>query len=189
MSGGSHTLIVYANDTLGNTNSSSVTFFINTITESATYSTPIMETETGTFILNITADSITSFNSSLIYNGTERATTYNDLGYSNSSFVMVPTGNISFYWDYWLNGINYNSSTYYQIVNPIETLNVTSGNCMAGLSPAMCWDFKDEGNLTTYAENVDYNFKYGITNSSSKSIYGSISNTTGFCLCVNSTIL
>lgn len=188
ITGGSHTFIVYANDTFNNENSSSVTFFLNTIAENATYDTTAVETQETTISLNLTANNITSFNSTLVYNGTARATTYNANGYSNSTFIITPVGNISFYWNYNLNGINYNSSTYYQFVTALETLNVTSGSCSGGLTNAMCWDFKAENNLTTLTADVDYNFKYGITNSSSKQVYGSFSAISNMCLCINSTI-
>jgi|TARA_Y100000310_G_scaffold3988_1_gene4898 hypothetical protein len=190
---GYHNITYYANDSVGNENNTISTFFINYIVENVTYDNPVIEGENQTITLNITATEITQFNGTLIYNGTTYNTTtssYNSTYGTLSTTLLTPSVNLTdlkvFYWNYTLNNISYNSSTYNQTINFINISVATS--CSAGLSPSMYWDFKVEENLTAVTAGIDYNFKFGITNSSYKEIYGSLDNISGFYLCVNSTI-
>ena len=190
---GTHNLAWYANDTLGNEASSYVSFFINYIQENASYPDPAIEAETYPINLTINATELNNLSGTLYYNGT----TYNatssvagDVGTLNTNLFIEPVTETtlkSFYWNYTLNGINYSSSTYNHTIYFITPINV-SASCSAGLASAMCFDFKDEMNLTALSGNIDYNFKFGISNSSLKEVYGSLTNASDFCLCVNSTV-
>ena len=61
-------------------------------------------------------------------------------------------------------------------------------SCIGGLTPAMCWDYKDEENLTSLNASIDYNFEINLTNSSVLKIFGSHDNINATCFCVNSTL-
>lgn len=186
-------IIIYANDTAGNEAEDRVSFFINYIQENASYIDPAIEGETYNFNLTLNATFLDSLSGIIYYNGTsynasssiagEIGTLSTDLTMSNVSANELRT----FYWNYTLNGENYTSSTYNHTVLFITPLNVST-TCSAGLASAMCFDFKDEQNLTALNGDLDYNFKFGISNSSYKEVYGSLSNASNFCLCVNSTI-
>ena len=190
---GTHNLAWYANDTLGNEASSYVSFFINYIQENASYPDPAIEAETYPINLTINATELNNLSGTLYYNGTAYNATSSvagNIGTLNTNLFIEPVTETtlkSFYWNYTLNGINYSSSTYNHTIYFITPINV-SASCSAGLASAMCFDFKDEMNLTALSGNIDYNFKFGISNSSLKEVYGSLTNASDFCLCVNSTV-
>ncbi|OQY40977.1 MAG: hypothetical protein B6229_00295 [Spirochaetaceae bacterium 4572_7] len=191
LEGGEHTLIYYANDTAGNFNYSAVTFYLNYVFENASYTDPGVVGESYDFSLNLTASVLDSYNGTFFYNGTEQTTSESNL--SNvitltSSTTLTGMGNVSFYYQYGLNGVLYNSSTYYHIVNEIQNLSIVEGQtCPAGLSPALRYDFKNEQNDSTLNATIDYIFRYGITNNTLKSTYGNLIHT-DLTICINSTV-
>lgn len=191
-SGGDKTIYVFANDTTGHNGTAQTTFFLNSIQRNATYTTPALEGTSTILYFNLTASSISSFNGSLYWNGTR----YNATATNNGTYGILTTGlnlpsissnqNISLYWDYWLNGINYNSSTYYQIIYYLTPINVTSLSCV---DKALRFDIQDEENLSALYANVNYNFRFGTpANNTYKTIYGSLTNVTTFYLCINATV-
>lgn len=192
-SGGDKFISIWANDTLGNENNTNVSFFLNYVTENASYPNPAIESETYSLNLTINATEISSFTGTLYYNGTAyTASSSNNgtVGILNTSLfidAVNATTTKTFYWNYTLNGLNYSSVTYNHtiyFINPIEV----SASCSAGLASAMCFDFKNELNLTSLSGDINYNFKFGITNSSLKESYGSLTGISNFCLCVNATV-
>ncbi len=193
LGGGYNTIIYYANDTLGNENSNSTTVFINTVIVNATYNDPILEGENQTITLNITATDLNQLNGTLIYNGTSYNTTasFNSTVGGLHSVIVPPNVTetvtiYNFYWSYSLNNVSYNSSIYNQTINLI---NITvASTCPIGLDSSMYWDFKLEENLTAVTGDINYNFKVGNVNSSFKNVFGSLSNVSGFYLCINTTV-
>ena len=190
-SGGSKTIFFYANDTLGNENSTSTTFLLNYIQESATYGTTIIETQNHSIILNITATEIISFNATFYYNGTEYTPTIVTTGNTSiiTSTLTAPsiTANdlVYFNWTYTINGIDYNSSNYNQTIMFLTPINITSESCV---DKTLRFDIQDEVNLSALNGDVEYNFKYGLSNGSLKSVFGSLTNVTTFYLCINATV-
>jgi len=190
---GDYNLYWYANDTHGNEASEPVSFSINYLQENVSYPNPAIEGETYPINITLNATELNSLNGTLYYNGTAYNTTSSisgSIGTLNTNlFIEAVTTNTvkTFYWNYTLNGENYTSSTYNHTIYFINPINVTT-SCSAGLSPSMCFDFKDELNLTALSGDIDYNFKFGISNSSYKEIYGALDSASNFCLCVNSTI-
>lgn len=186
-SGGNKVIYVFANDTLGNENGTSTSFLINYIQESASYQEQVIEAEAHSVHLNLTASEINSFNGTLYYNGTAYSATASNNGtYATLSTALTApsvsvTQNLSFYWTYNLNGVDYNSSTYSQRIIYLTDI-VVSASCN---DKALRFDIQDEENLTAIYGSVEYNFKFGISNSSYKEVYGSLSNVTTFYACIN----
>jgi len=192
-SAGSNNLYLYVNDSAGNTNSTAITFFINLINVNSSYVSPVIESQPQQIYLNVSATAINALNGTLFYNGTTISSTasYNDTsGYLIADFT-TPSTNMSyeapFFWNYTLNGVDYTTNLYNQSIYFMVPMNV-SLSCVNGYSPAMCFDFADENNLTKHTANIDYNFQFGaFDNPNYKETYGSFTDAESFCLCVNST--
>lgn len=185
--GGNKTIYIYANDTVGNENSTSITFLFNLVSENTSYDNPTIEGENNTLYLNLTATQIDTLAATVYWNGTgyTATSTHNGTyGVLTASFLnplVTSNQNVSMYWTYNLSGTLYNSSTYYQTVNYLTPL-VVSASCT---DKAINFTLKDEGNLSAIYGNIEYNFKYGVANSSLKEVYGSLTNVTEFYACIN----
>lgn len=195
LTSGYHNITYYANDSLGNLGTATATYFLNYVTADLNSSEAVFEFQNQTIKYLINASLISSLNSSLIWNGTVYPTTtsYNSSNGLLSASFLTPsfpnnkTENVTFYFNYSLNGVIYNTANYSQLVVYITPLQVEADKCTT-LSPAMCWDFKNELNQSAEVnQTINYNFKFGVSNSTQKSVYGTISPVTTFCLCVNST--
>ena len=190
-SGGYKTIYVFANDTLGNTNGTKTTFLLNYIQEDTIYEDPIIEKEINTIVLNITASEINSINATLHYNGTNYATTLTNQSttFLLTTILIAPLVNantlVYLNWSYNLNGVDYNSSGYNQTIYIITPINITSADCV---HKALRFDIKDEKNSSALYGDVEYNFKYGISNNTLKEIYGSLTNVTTFYICINASV-
>jgi hypothetical protein len=97
-----------------------------------TYNTPVYETSTQSFVLNVSMDSGENVAVTLIYNGTPYSTSLSQNGDTRvyTSSLNVPTitdstENKSFYWTI-VGSVNSNTTTYVQTVNKIF-LNTTTG--------------------------------------------------------------
>ena len=197
LSEGNHTIQVYGNDSFSRNSTVIREFLINTIQSIIpSYVNPAFEYDTIYFTLNITAPSITSFNGTFTYNNTLYYPTviYNSTRGTLISQINVTDLNVDvstryFWWNFSLNGYNkYNASTYSHVVKKIPAL-YTNISCISDLQRAMCWDFKEENNLTqTNADEINYNFQYGILNTTHTKNYGTLTNISSFCLCINSTV-
>ena len=188
--GGYKTIYAFANDTFGNENTTSTTYLINYIQENAIYETTIIEGESHSVILNITASDILTLNATLHYNGTDYSPTIVETGNTSliTSTFTVPTITqnelIYFNWTYTLNGIDYNSSNFNQTLIFLTPL-VISASCD---DKALKFDLQDEGNLSALTGDIKYNFKYGISNGSLKTVHGSLTGVTTFYACINATV-
>ena len=190
-SAGTKVIYVFVNDTLGNVNDTSTSFLINYIQENATYETTIVEGDTATVVLNITATELSTFNGTLHYNGTDYTPTISTgsvtglLTYSIATPPVEANELIYFNWTYNLNGIEYDSSNYNQTILYLTPINITSASCV---HKALRFDLQDEINLSAVTGDIKYNFKFGTSNSSYKEVYGSLTGVTNFYVCVNATV-
>lgn len=189
-SGGNHTIIFYANDTLNQINSITRNFFINSVSYVVNYSSSVVEGENTTIYFNITASELTQANATINYNGTNYQMILSGSNGTSARFYRIITapsvnadGIILFNISYYLNGNIYNTTNYSQIIYNIP--NMTVGSC----SPAaFTFNLVDEETLNSIVGDFEYNFYYGLSNSSFSRTYGKITNSSGFSLCVNTTI-
>jgi len=153
-----------------------LSFLINYVQENAVYNSTVVEGETTTLILNVTASEITTFNGTIRYNGTDYTPTLtNDstealLTYTLTAPVVSANTLVYFNWSYTLNGVAYNSSEHNHTIIYLTPL-VISTSCD---DKAIRFDIVDEENLTALYGEIDYNFKYGLSNGTLKSVYGNI---------------
>lgn len=173
---GWHEIIIYTNDTLGNQNSTSVSFFINAISYSAIYNATTIETATETIKLNLDATSISAITGNLIYdNSAKTTTTASSSTYANfTSSITTPgvSGATAkeFYWNLTLNSLNFNTTKFTQIIDSITPLNVSYTG--TGLNMSKVFNFYDEENgsvLTGFDASI--NIKYGNAANSSFKTY------------------
>jgi len=186
--GGDKTINIFANDSAGNQNKTSTNFLLNYLVVDTDYTTPILETSLTTYILEINATEINSFNGTFYWNNTNYTATPS----FTSTYATLTTGltmpsvatnqvvNLS--WNFNLNGINYNSSIYQQQVSNLEPL-IFSSSCV---DKALRFDIQDEQNLTALYGTINYNFKFGTANNPNiDEIYGTLNNVTTAYLCLN----
>ena len=169
------------------------------IENSQTFNNITYETASETFILNMSYDSndYPIISAILNYNGTEYSGIKNGSGnniifYTSLGIPLVSSQiDIPFYWTISLT--NSTTTTYYNSTSNNQTINIinpleVAHSCSTGFSPSMFFDFKDERNLTSHNASINYNFRFGLSGSVYKEIYGSLDNINHFYLCVNSTI-
>jgi len=190
-SSGNQTIIFYANDTLGNENSTELNFFVNYVVEDTTFEDPVIEGNPTNIYLNISATEINSFNGTLYWNNTAyTASSDYDLtnGVLNTTLIVplvLVNTNVNISWIYNLNGVEYNSSVYNHTIYFLTSINITNLDCS---DKALRFDIQDEENLTALYGDIEYNFQYGLTNNSLKTVYGSLTNVTTFYVCINASI-
>ena len=181
---GNNTIRVWANDTAGNLNSSSVTFTPGIIVNNIVSNPITLISSNESFFINVYGATSAKIN----YNGTIRTATLTD-NIANISFI-VPSA-VANYTFYWIldNGI-YNTSVFYQNTTALQEINVSNGTCAAGLSTAFYFDFKDEQNLSSLTDtNVNYNIQYGTNgNNLIMNTSGSFTNIKNISICINSSI-
>jgi len=196
LGGGNHTLTIWVNDSIGRISSNTTTFTINFVNYTASYPDPAIEGATYNFTLNVNASLLTNLNGTLYYNNTAYATIVNVNGTIGTlrteltAPAVTTTKNITFYWNYTLNGNNYTTITYGHIVNYLTDI-VVNTTCVSGLAKALCFDIADERNRTFMNNtDVDYNLQFGIGNITYKTVNGSFNTgaSAEFCICINSTL-
>ena len=191
---GSHTWIVYVNDTAGNFNSKSVTFTLIRITLTPQYQDPAVEDFNYNITLNVSATLINTLNATFYYNNT----LYYPIVTFNSTFgqlrTLITTPKVSantlvpFNWTVTINSENF-TTNYSHTVYFITPITFENNTCSAGLSEAICFTFADEQNLSALSmDSVNYNFQFGVSNSTYKTVNGTLTNNLKTCLCINSTV-
>lgn len=139
LSNGDTNLILYVNDTAGNTISQSVDYDSYIFENSQTYSSTTTEGATETFIINISYNDVSYLNSQayLIYNGTSYLASRSGSSgtYIFSKTIDIPiaqeTVNYTFYWSIGINNGTYNyynSSENSQVINDINIDDCSSYN-------------------------------------------------------------
>jgi len=193
LTAGYHNITYYANDTLGHTSSSNSNFYINIISENfSSFTDPAIQGESYTYSVNITPTLLNTYNGSLFYNGTERTTTISNLSnvitLTATGIEALNVGNVSFYFQYDLNGNRYNTTFYSHMVYAIPAPTVLAGSsCTAGLDKSLYYDFKNEQNDSILNVTSNYIFRYGISNNTLQTQSGTII-APNFSVCINSTI-
>lgn len=190
LAGGNKTIYAFANDTFGNQHVENTTFLLNYIQENAIYDSSVIEGENYTVALNISASYLSSINGTLLYNGIE----YNVTVTTNGNNALLTTNltapdlnenlEISFNWTFNLNGVDYNSSNYEMIIFELTPL-FFSASCD---DKALRFDIQDEANLSSLTGDIEFNFKYGISNATANEVFGSLSGVSTFYACINATV-
>ncbi len=81
-----------------------------------------------------------------------------------------------------------NTTEHTQTITPITDLNVVGGAfCYNGLSNSLTFDLQKEVGFDTFIGNISYNFVYGLSDSSSRTVYGNITNNNSLSVCINNT--
>lgn len=113
----------FANDTFGNQNSTSTSYFLNYIVPAMTITTPIAEGESHTIYFNVNASSIYQTNATVNYNGTAYPMTLisNDGTHAYFSKTLIAplvtaNTNISVNVDYFVNGVSGSTASQNQTV-------------------------------------------------------------------------
>lgn len=187
---GSKVIYIWANDTVGNENSTSVSFSLNYISPSLTYTPELTEGDANRVYFNITATSISTISANLSYNETNFTMTelsnngtyavfYSDLF---APYVDADTYvNILAY--YLLDGAFNATSTSTQLVHNLSELTFSPSPCT---DLAYNFTLRDETNLTGLNGTFSYNFAYGTdTNNSISHAYGEIINSHNLYVCGN----
>jgi len=136
---GIYNLTFWANDSVGNTNSSFIEWVYNIVANSETYNNQTYETASETFVINTTASSsLTSAN--LFYNSVSHSSTKSGTVFTSTFDIPKSLGNKEFYWDFTYAGDSIVSTTHNQTVN--ETVFIY---CNASYTtPFLNVSFKDE---------------------------------------------
>ncbi|MDD4761722.1 MAG: hypothetical protein PHZ25_01730 [Candidatus Pacebacteria bacterium] len=182
-----------ANDTLGNTNSTLLSYYINLLNYSVGNPVNKIEGQNNTFYFNVSATYLGTPSAYLIWNNTNYTMALlnnNGTLAQYRSYFTAPSVtadyNATFNYSYNVAGTNYNSGNYYQTIYNIPSLNVTNVSCSG---KAYNFTLKDEANLSSITGTFDYNFWYGTAdNSSVVRTYGTLTNVNPFYVCINDTI-
>jgi len=193
ITGGDYTVYYYANDTLNQLATTSVDFSVNYLQSSFEFDNTVVEAGDTTFYFNITATDLTQANASLYYNNTYYPMSVSLSNTTTARFYKTLTAplveadtilpiNVS----YFLNSVAYNTSTTNLTIYNIPALNITAGLCEG--TPVYWFDLKNEENLSTISGDFEYNFYYGLDNSSMVRTYGKVTGATNFSICTNTSI-
>lgn len=220
VAGGTYTVVVYANDTAGNINSTTIINTIYYTSSPLTFTPTVIEGEQDYFYYNVTSSgsSLNITNVTLVYNnvfydmlafsGTTTNTTSCGNGKSSKGggCVIIQGGtnytypffinisaplvnsdtNFSLYAYYVANEASGNTVNNSQIVYNIPNLTISAGSSCT--TRAFNFALYDEENLSLINGIFDYNFYYGLSNSSLVRTYGTITGVNNFSVCYNSTI-
>jgi len=195
-----YTIILWANDTVSNVGSETITLAPLISVTNETYSDTSYDTTIEEFeiFFDYNSSVYLSLTANIVYNGTNytgTVTTGDNSAVVNRS-VSIPsvpaTTDLEFYWEIYLNDGStiyvVQSSHHNQTVSPLPGINITTDECSAGTFKSLYYDFKDAENLTSMNASIAYNFKFGISSLQNKTVNGEITNTPSFHICINNTI-
>jgi len=168
---GNRTLILYANDTLNNINSDSISWNYSIFENSRTFNPTGYETDNENFSINITLGTdFTTVFGYLIYNGiSHTASRFGDTFYTIAS---LPSTTSNFYWSFYNTTFTINTSSSSQSSTPINfqscnaTTNVTYVN----------FTLKDENTLSTLNGSFFALFNYWLGDGNVKNNYSYANN-------------
>ena len=189
---GWNTIKLFANDSSGNEANDKVSFLINVVNYSVTYTSSVIETATTDILINFTASGITTLAANLTWNGVVyEMTTLNNATAGGSNYTLTlpeisSDTTFNFTIDYNIDGTAASTGNYEQRVYNIPDP-VISADC----APASInFSILDEVNLTTIGNNtIDYNFAYGTSgNNTHNRIFGKLTNVKEFHVCINTTL-
>lgn len=184
----------YGNDTIGNENSDSVSFFINFVNYSVDYLSSMLESTSHVIYINISASNLTGLSGNITYNHTVYALneSFNNGTYAvlqrNFSAPYVSNDTVlQFEINFSVDTAELNTSIYNQTIYNVQPLTVQAAPCTPA---AYNFTLYNELNLSTIGNGVfNYNFKYGTEDNSTLSEdFGQISSTEDFYVCFNDTI-
>lgn len=193
----------YVNDTVNLVTASNETnFYVSqVIPKAVNFSRAVVEGENNTIRFNVTLSKrkplplSTTANATLHYNGLKYPMTLvsssdDGVGYnfSFSATVPAPLVEVNSYRDfnitYYINDFYYNTTNYTQSIYNIPNLTVNN-TCSPS---AITFSLADEESLSNIGGSFEYNFFYGISNSTLVKTYGNLSSQTGFSVCINDTL-
>jgi len=184
----------YANDSVGNLNTTLWTWDYKVFANSLIYNPTTYTTSSESFVLNITYDSST-YNlggHKLIYNGTEFPVSFQGTGNNRllNSTITIPSpiGTKTFWFNFTIDGAETSTSPNTQSVSDPTPITVSSSTCGTGLTPAFYFDFANAVDREVLNASVNYNFQYGYAgNTSGLLSYGNLTNVFNFSICINET--
>lgn len=186
--GGNKKIEVWANDTLGNAYNTSTEFYLNYHTYSYYFVNTTVESASANYYLNVTASNTSSVLANISFNGTFYEMTESSDNGTLATFtrsITTPTVTndtiLRIWFNYSLNGTIQGTQFYNQTVNNIPDVGT---NCT---QPSLFFRLLDEETDAAVSGTFDYNFQYGVTNSTEKTTYGTATGTT-LSICVNTTI-
>ena len=189
---GTHTVLFYANDSVNNVASDSVTFFINYVQDNLSYTNPEIEEVESSIYFNITAGNLTTLSANLTYNNTAYVMveiynngTYGVMQYNVTTPAVALNTEVPLYVNYSLNGAAGETGLYNQTVLNITDIVISGTDCG---EDAYNITFRDEQNLSILLVDYEYNFLFSISGSPSKRIYGKHLANNSLYICINSTI-
>lgn len=187
-------------DLLGNQVNSTETYHFNIsnfVINSQTYSDPVYSSAYENFLINVSWDNVsgTSILGQFSYDGTYYDANQIGTGSTilfNVSLAIPETAtivNATIFWNITIDSVDYLTIPINISVLPITPLEVGWQACSAGLISAFNLTSLIEANLTAVNfTSVNYNLLYGLSgNSSSNSIYGSLTNIPNINICINAT--
>lgn len=184
---GSHSLDIWANDTLGNENSDSVNFTLayKIYENYVNYSNQTYETARESFAINVTLGEDETISAYLVYDGMAYSATRTGTDQTylfSNSLILDEAGNNSFYWMFNYGGDYINSSTFYQNVSEISFTNCTSGTkfLTVELRDEETQELLDTGDNITMKVNLLYYLEDISVNKTFNNSFSS--NTVSFCL-------
>ena len=148
LSTGTYNLYVWTIDNSGLTDYETLVFSVKNLNQlTPTYTSSIYETQGTSYVVNLTdlyntnLSAVTLFINGSSYTPTQSGYIWNYTRQSPANYL----NNISLIWQLTYSGVNYNTSTYYQTISPIQF-----GLCNATLTvPYWNISFKDENTLSS----------------------------------------
>ena len=187
---GYYNITVYANDTAGNLNSTLISYFVNFVNYSVSYSTTVVENNIGSYLINITADDISGANATLKYNSinynlTKLYNTSNTIVFNRTLTAPTVSNDTVFYFNftYSLGTLTNTTITYNNTVLNVGNVSV---NCT---TPSLYFGLFDEQDTSAKVGSFEYNIKYGTeANRYLSTTYGALDNSYYLPICVNTSV-
>lgn len=168
---GDTNMTIYANDSVGNLNSTLINWSYTYLENNRTHNTNSYETASESFNINVQG----ATSATLFYNGTEYTTTKSGNNFNRT--IQIPVGqlgNNSIYWKF--DGVTNSQTTYQNVSETIFTLcNSTYSTTFLNIS------FKDEEDLSIINASIPTStFEYWLGDGTVKKTYNLINNTDNF---------
>jgi hypothetical protein len=178
---------IYANDTLGNLNTTIFSWDYKVFENSRTYTQNALSISLESFIINITTDGTSSPSAVFVYNGTSytasKTTSGNNILFSSNIYTpaVETQTNLTFYWNITYGSTNIQTTPVNQTVSPISLTQCTAGTQFLTIN------IKDELTQSFLTGNVTINKLYFTYYTDNKNYYqilnGSYTqNNISFCL-------
>jgi len=179
-------------------NSTPQSFTVEAVrTNTLQFNTSVYESDNQTIEINISYDSDTfaTVTAELLYNGSSFSTSQTGTGDNltfSSSFNTPATDvvvNKSFIFNFTLIDAGTGETTYFATGAGNQTVKPVSGFVVDTACTDRAYHFTlvDENNFTSLNGTFNYNFQYGISNGTLNTIYGNITNSNHFYVCINNT--